>query len=81
MTIDKQKYMEKPDLRYGVEGSVLINDTNKTFAGRSSNTTESGPAPVGPASVCPPQVRRHTSRWRLPKLSEAIRIELTMEVA
>lgn len=48
MNTGKRKKLEKPDLRHGVEGSVLVKDTNENFAGRSPSTTGSGPTSVGP---------------------------------
>jgi hypothetical protein len=53
MNTDKRKKLEKPDLRHGVEGSILIKDTNENFAGKSPSTTESGPAPVDPGVGVP----------------------------
>jgi hypothetical protein len=53
MNTDKSKKLEKPDLRHGVEGSVLIKDTNENFAGKSPNTAEPGAAPVGPGVGVP----------------------------
>jgi hypothetical protein len=53
MKIDEQKKSEKPDLRHGVKGSVLIKDTNENFAGKPSATVESGPTPVNPGVGVP----------------------------
>jgi hypothetical protein len=53
MKTDKQQKPENPDLRHGVEGSVLIKDTNENFAGNPSNTAEPGSAPVGPGVGVP----------------------------
>jgi hypothetical protein len=46
--VDKRKKSEMPDLRHGVEGSVVVKDTNENFAGKSPNTGGSGAVPVSP---------------------------------
>jgi hypothetical protein len=53
MNTDKRKKLEKPDLRHGVEGSVLVKDDNENFAGKSPSTAESGSAEVGPGFGVP----------------------------
>ena len=46
--IDKRKKLGMPDLRHGVEGSVLVKDTDENFAGKAPNTVDSGSMPVSP---------------------------------
>ena len=48
MKVDKHKKLKSPDLRHGVEGSVLVKDTNENFAGKAPNTVEGGSEPVSP---------------------------------
>jgi hypothetical protein len=52
MKVEKQKKLQKPDLRR-VEGSILIKDTNEKFVGKSLSPAESGPTPVSPGVVVP----------------------------
>jgi hypothetical protein len=53
MKTDNQDKLKMPDLRHGVEGSVLVKDTNENFAGNPPNTAEPGSAPVGPGGSVP----------------------------
>jgi hypothetical protein len=48
MKADKHKKPTSPDLRQGVEGSVLLKDANENFAGKAPSTTEGGAEPVNP---------------------------------
>jgi hypothetical protein len=48
MNVDKQKKLKMPDLRHGVQGSVLVKDTDENFAGKAPDTAASGSEPVGP---------------------------------
>jgi hypothetical protein len=48
MKPNKSKRPEPSDLRDGVEGSVLVKDTNENFAGKAPNTSEPGPALATP---------------------------------
>jgi len=46
--VDKGKKLAMPDLRHGVQGSVLVTDTNQNFAGKSPAKTDSGAKPASP---------------------------------
>jgi hypothetical protein len=50
---EKRKKPEAPDMRHGVQGSVLIKDTNENFAGKAPDTAEAGAEPVNPGVGVP----------------------------
>ena len=52
--MEKHKKLEMPDLRHGVEGSVVVKDTNEYFAVKSPNTVDDGSMPASP-NICSAQ--------------------------
>jgi hypothetical protein len=46
--IDKRKKLGMPDLRHGLEGSVLVKDTNENFVGKFPDAVESGSGLISP---------------------------------